>query len=421
MPMDYIGFLCGGFYLAEGRGACASKLDGCWQGVELGAAEITDYEYYYFPDFVRFSFKPDAGENVSMQRFRLNLDRDLEIALSHHIEERRIALRLVCADLYLMPFRHALFSIRVELSGVDADDITLIMSKLRNLKLLSEAFLKEFRQLAVDPLTVVWRSLSAAAAKGKDFDYMDLVEDGNKLSLFSIAKIKSGSGITDELLFELGTLAPIGSCASSGFNAPSEQYLGRIMVENSLSVYKNWKALCLADTVTILSLDCPDWLENNWCDDYFGLIYIWQLFRRNYLFRLTNRFRYERENVQALKKESVEFERNCSFQTISYNFLPIEFSACVVHGLGIDGKKEELYHMISQEQIKDEQLADKRMNNLLFFMTCLTMASAIYDTCCLFGQLLPYYSVVLGYRTVGAIMLSIVLVAMLIYRIRTRK
>ena len=61
------------------------------------------------------------------------------------------------------------------------------------------------------------------------------------------------------------------------------------------------------------------------------------------------------------------------------------------------------------------------MNSLLFFMTCLTMASTIYDTCCLLQETIPYDSVVVGFRVTGSAMLTVVLAALLIYRYKTRK
>ena len=81
--------------------------------------------------------------------------------------------------------------------------------------------------------------------------------------------------------------------------------------------------------------------------------------------------------------------------------------------------------MIAQEESAGEKRADNRMNSLLFFMTCLTMASTIYDTCCLLQELLPYEdavgSTVLGFRLVASVMLTIVLAALLIYRTKVRK
>ena len=77
--------------------------------------------------------------------------------------------------------------------------------------------------------------------------------------------------------------------------------------------------------------------------------------------------------------------------------------------------------MIAQEESESEKKADNRMNSLLFFMTCLTMASTIYDTCCLLQEAIPYDSVVVGFRVTGSAMLTVVLAALLIYRYKTRK
>lgn len=426
--MEYIGYLCGGFSLAANRDESARKLPEQWKEDIFSPEECRQYELYYLPDFVRFSLCPDAGEDLSMRRYSMEVEAAVTLPAELARSSSDITVRIPRLRFYICPFRTAMFSIQMEMESGCENDITAAVALLRNLSRLQSAGLEEFRDKALAPVTEVWRLLSAAAAEGAKEEYIRLVEDGNKFNVFQIARTDNAhwqEGGMDKLLFEMATVAPVGSYDSKSLDSPSKAYFKKILEENSLSVYNNWKCLSLSDTLTILCSDCPQWLVNNWKDDYFGLIYIWQLFRRSYLFRLTRRFRYERENVGKLERESVDFERNCSFHRISYNFLPEEFCTCTSRGLKIEKEKAELYHMIAQEESNSEKKADNRMNSLLFFMTCLTMASTIYDACCLLQELLPYEttigSSVTGFRLVASIMLTIVLAALLVYRSKVRK
>lgn len=427
--MEYIGYLCGGFTLREGRVKTASQLPSRWKEVRLSAAEIHEYEQYYLPDFVRFCLNPDAGENIAMQRFSCDCGCELILPSDLIRSGRDVGLKVPTLQLYLFPFKMAMFSIRLEISSDEPDDLTSAVATLRKLNKLGDSALDGFRVAALEPLAELWRLFSPFAGS-VGFDWSRLVEDGNKFNVFQIINRNAAEGEapqlpSDKLLFALGTVSPLEKDKVSPLYAPSDGYFKKIMSENVLSVYSSWKCLSLSDTLTILASETPEWLTANWTEDYFGMIYIWQLYRRNYFFRLTRRFRYERQNSSMLEQETVDFERNCSFHKISYNFLPEEFSEIVARGLKPDREKAELYHMISQEESKREKLADNRMNGLLFFMTCLTMASTIYDACCLFQELMPYEeavgSTVLGFRLVASAMLTIVLTALLIYRYKTKK
>ena len=424
--MEYIGYFCGGFSLAGGRDEAANALPAGWKEDQCSAGQREGYELYYLPDFVRFCLSHEPGEDMSMRRFSKPLDASVTVPAALARTSGDLSVKIPELRLYLFPFHLALFAIHVEMEDAGENDITALTALLRNLRRLDEPELKAFHEAAVRPVLRLWEAISAASRSGVPADTVRLVEDGNKFNVFQIVSAEPADGDErDKLLFELATVAPAGSYDTKSLDSPSEAYFRKLLDENSLSVYNNWKCLALSDTLTILCSECPEWLISNWKNDYFGLIYIWQLFRRNYLFRLTRRFRYERENVASLERESVDFERNCSFHRISYNFLPEEFSACVARGLRIEKEKNELYHMIAQEESAGEKRADNRMNSLLFFMTCLTMASTIYDTCCLLQELLPYEdavgSTVLGFRLVASAMLTIVLAALLIYRTKVRK
>ncbi len=406
--MKYTGFLCGGFSIAEDR----PSVCGGWKAEVCSPMEIRDYERYYLPEFVRFNLCPEAVGFGSMERFSLAVDRSFLLDVPVHVPELK---------LYVMPFRMALFAVRVDIETEDLNGLTLAMSNLRDLGRITSY--KDFADAVVTPLDDIYRRLTGKT--GKLSGFFHLMENGNKLKIFQIACIDGAAADDDVLLFELGTVAPIGSYDAKSVSSASESYFKRIIEENKLSIFNNWSCLGLTDTVTILGRGCPDWLVSNWVNDYFGLIYIWQLFRKNFIFRLTRSFRFDKKDPEKLMQESVEFEKKCSFHIISYNFLREEFNRCVEHGLKIEEEKQALYYLLEQEKSAREKDSDTKMNYLLFFMTCLTMFSAIYDACCLFNELFPYTdnvgSDILGFRLLASVMIALIFLALLINRLLSKR
>ncbi len=408
--MKYIGFLCGGFSVKAGR----RDLNGLWTEEVFTEQIIHEYESYYLPEFVRFNLNPDAVEFGSMSRYHMPVGKTIDLGVQVTVPELK---------LYLMPFNMALFAVRVEIESGDINGITKALSLMRNpLKL--EA-LEGFREIVLEPLKKTWHLL---IGEEDSFDCSKLVEDGNKLKIFQIALLEKGTDKVDDkevLLFELGTVAPVGSYDAKAIYSASEIYFAKLLKENKLSIFNNWSCLSLLDTLTILSDEYPEWLVKNWVNDYFGLIYIWQLFRKNYLLRLTRNFRFEKQDPGKLIRESYEFEKLCSFNLISYNFLPEEFKKHVEHGLSIEEDKQVLYHLIESEDSAKEKKADAKMNYLLFFMTCLTVFSTIYDACCLFNEIYPYEanigSNMSGYRLFASAMLTVILLVVLLNRLLSNR
>ena len=218
----------------------------------------------------------------------------------------------------------------------------------------------------------------------------------------------------------MGTLSPIGSYDEESLYSSSAQYMKDMVDQNSLSIYNNWRCLSLFDTYTILYCACPDWLLNNWLNDYFGMIYISLLYKRFYLFRANLLFRFKLKNIETLLEEFLKFERHHCFFNISYNFLPQEINKSIAKGLEIESEKKELCHMIGQENTQREKKDDERMNKLLFFLTCITVISVIWDASCLINELYPFSHYletnVTGYRIVSFSFVLVVLFAMCIYK-----
>ena len=423
--MKYTAILCGYFSIDESR-ATELKLDSKWECLTKSTVEKEGYENYYYPEFVNFCFG-DESEN-SLVRYQQKINQTITISREVKGAECKYDLLIDNITIYVAPHNILMYSIRIEKDCKDPNDATSIVHMLRNVCRYDEFNITSFIELALNPILAIFNDYSnnkLMIDKQSDKpNYSLLVENGNKLKVFQVAEIDCESwnpAKVDTLLFELGTISPIGSYDAKLLESPSQSYFEQIIAENSLSIYNNWKCLSLLDSYTMVYCNCPTWLFNNWIDDYCGMIYITQLYKRYYLFRTNKEYKDKDCDIEKLSNEYMNFERKYCFFKISYNFLPQEINLSMEKGLEIESEKKQLYHMIEQENVRREKRDDNRQNKLLFFLTCIMVISAVWDTCCLLNELYPYQnfweSQVVGFRIVAYSLVFIVLFAIIINKV----
>lgn len=407
---------CGYFSIKE---TTPFVLPTSWKPLTASDNEIAECKRFYYPEFIDFCIGNAKG---ACKRFVFNI---AEKETNLTIRNRQYNISVDKIVLYVMPCDIAIYSIFTSYESDDLNDFTLIASSLRDVSKLGiaateENDLSQFSSRIMEPIADAYLSLVGHKISG----YGDLVEKGNKLKVYQIIDTPLESlekQKRDVLLFEVGTLSQIGLYDSNDIHSFSEEYLKETLNGHKVSIYKNWSALALLDTFTIVACDYRDYVFESWMDDYFSKIYIHNLFIKFYLFRLNDRFRTEPDNSEALEDEFAEFERNFCFKKISYNFLPLEVDKKQDYSLEINEEKNLLYHAIEVENQRKEESSDKRLNNLLFFLTCITMVSAVWDACGLFDSLIKFETIfgteAMGYRFAASILsLIIVIVAFFILR-----
>ncbi len=409
--MKYTGFLCGAFSI---KGTVVA--DDGWQCVDIDEEACAKSNKFYYPEFVDFCF----GKNKnSISRFAKEVQQKLAVTVGCGANQHEVDVFIPNITFYQAPFGLALFAIRVDIDA-SANDITATISRLRSVDTLAESN-AAFATLVLDPLMGLYRkyAIAAAAIAGKDNQscYHSLVEYGNKLKAFQIAVIDYSewdNEASDKMLFELGTLAPIGSYNPEDDYSSSKSYFDSIMSNGKVSVFNNWKALALFDSFTMLGHNISENTVANWIENYFGMIYISELFVKFYLFRLNNDFRINHKNAGKLLEQFDDFEYSCWFDNVSYNFLPRLVQRSMEQGLEILTEKERLYQMIAQRKNNREERDNQKMNNLLFYLTLFTTFSMVWDTSSLFNEMYPYEtymgSHIDGFRIVSYAMMLIVLV-----------
>ena len=209
--------------------------------------------------------------------------------------------------------------------------------------------------------------------------YSNLTLTGGKLKSFQLIL---SDNISNDFLYEMGTLSPVG-CVNSVQNhlSPSKEYYYKMIQENTVSVFRNWKALALFDTFTVLFKTTEKGILFTWRNFYFRLIYIHLLYQKTMLFVVNRKFRSKEETNECrnLLHDMKQLQHWYAFPRISYNFLPQMIYKAIDHGLEIAEEREALQHHIEQETARVEKINDYHIGKLVLFITFITIASALYD------------------------------------------
>lgn len=307
--------------------------------------------------------------------------------------------------LFRFAFSKCIFAIELHEPDVNLDDFTYFHYAMREVSLLQGA--------KFDGWDGYLRSLEPLKEMSPNGEYSGWVDTGAKLKAFQIV----GSDYTgDDLLFELGSMAGIGSVNAGGYYSPSEQYYGSIMTENKISVFRNWSALALLDTFTVVGKGLD--LNFIWAASYFRMIYIHVLYQKDLLFDINRRFRDPDAVLDArgLVSEVKDIERYYAFPTISYNFLPQLIYEKIKSGLEVDKEREQIHKYVEQEGRRQEEQQDKKFSNALAGLTILTLGSVLYDVTSWFAEIFGVNTTCLYRVVAGLVFVSILVVTYLLFR-----
>ena len=389
-------FLCGYFSAHDS----VKGLSADWRKTEYTDSERANLNNYYFPEFAQCMM-----DELTM--YTLPVDQPCTLDFG----EERVSFRIENLKLWEAPFHIILYSVQVCFKDTEFNQVTRALNTLRNCAYY-DALQRSFIDTALLPIVEVYNA-TTGQQKTTDGDMSWLVESGNKFKLFQIVQVPEGIEKGDEqfLLYDAGTLArhtPL----STGINSPS--YIEHVLEEHTISVFAGWSGLALLDTFTLLSADTPERIVKNWEKDYFEKIYIYQLFRKVFLYSVNLHYRRRAEEVVELEKRLDLFEQKYSYTAISYNFLPNIINGDIEKSLNTQRDYDQLNRMISKEiEVRRDQ-TEERTNKFLTFLTCLTIFSAVYDCASLLNESFGYDTIFssgfIGFRLVGTILLLSVVI-----------
>ena len=210
-------------------------------------------------------------------------------------------------------------------------------------------------------------------------DLSTLVKDGNNLKIFQIVQCEDAP-LNNQLLFEIATFSPIGSVGGKESYSHSEEYFKKVINENGVSTYNNWKALSLVDSFTVLAGE--NFRNWQWVNHYFPLIYLRCILEKTFCFSRNNEYRLGLSKMtKELSEEIKNMEKYYFYDNFSYNFQPNLIYDSMVKGLGIIKEREELSKQI-KEQTKVEE--DNRRNLITIGLSVFAIFSIAWDFCSLY-------------------------------------
>lgn len=388
-------YFCGYFSTTKSDFEKHLEGDAFWTPCIHSPEKIDEWKGYYFPEFV------DLCAN-KVKTYVHVYDQEIQVKMRDESVRKAVLTDL---KVYLYPFGIVMYSIGLRQDdAMLADTFPVFLSLRMAVSVIADS---DFERLAVSPLAKLCKAAGASR----------LMESGNKFKLFRIVTADSDpveAQKFDELLFSAGTMAMYDETDSRSF---TRNYFDQIMSKGRLSVFKNWSALSLLDTFTILAFRPNPYAAGFWESDYFGKMYLYSLFRKFFLFRLNDRLRTEPACVSRLKDELEVFNGEYSFPMLSYNFLPELLVNSMEAGLDVEYEKEKIGQMVTHEKERKEAETGERMNLFLGAISVLTLFSAIWDFACLMDGMFVFgesIGTVTGFRACTMLIVGIICLVVLL-------
>ncbi len=282
-----------------------------------------------------------------------------------------------------------LFENGLHFFALELDPKELELSKLSDLMFCARSFETKMKNQDLEITWVDWiekNYLDNIQISSKSDKKIHVDEfSGSKFKLFTVIDLPENENNIDivtreNLLYDLGSVAQIGTAGGQSYFSPSDAYFNTLM-DDKIAVFNNYTILPLFDTFTVLgnSLITSNnessipYLKATWTQTYFR-IYLFNIFMKY------NLFRYNLEMGDDSVKVRDEFEsflNTYNLSHLSYNFLPNLIFQQHRKSLQIDEELEkfqERINRISQAIQEDQQ---KRSNLLLGIVGAMTSISGL--------------------------------------------
>lgn len=141
------------------------------------------------------------------------------------------------------------------------------------------------------------------------------------------------------------------------------------------------------------------------------------------LFDVNRRFRSGKQSKECRKllHDMKIQEHWYAFSNISYNFLPQLLYKSIDCGLEIDKEREALRKYIEQESERQDQQNEQWIGKLVFYITIITILSALNDGSTLIRELLNVCQGSTSHRIISFILLLLILLGIVLLNKRYKK
>ena len=335
----------------------------------------------WYPEF-RNMFILEKGQNSS-KIYQKSINKELAFFVrENQATKEKEYLDISILNVELFTFKEGLhfFSIEVSIKQNELSfysDLTYVINKFNSTLFDVEKIYTWVNWIEENCLA----GIKIASTEKSDVKVDDY--SGSKFKLFTVLNLEEQIDVItrEELLYDIGCGAKIGSAGGNEILSPSSDYF-KSLIKNKISVFNNYTILPLFDSVTVIGNQL---IENNldsykrktWSESYFRII-LYNLFIKYNLFRYNSELHEESEIGEVELREKFEnFLNTYNLSHISYNFLPNLIYQKHRESLDIDNELKLFQKRINRisESIKEEQ--QKRSNILLAIVGVFTSIGSV--------------------------------------------
>jgi hypothetical protein len=328
----------------------------------------------------------EKGDNAS-KIYHKEINKELTFFVREDQQTKiKAYLNVTVINVELYTFKEGLhfFSIEVSIKQNELmyfSDLTFVINKFNSKVIINELETPWVNWIETNCLA----GIKIASTEKQDVKVDDY--SGSKFKLFTVLDLaESIDAITrDELLYDIGCGAKIGSAGGTEYFSPSQDYYLSLL-KNKISVFNNYAVLPLFDSVTAIghkiidgNFDSP--IRKTWSQSYFRII-LYNLFIKYNLFRYNSELQEDSTTDEVELRDKFESFLNAyNFSHISYNFLPNLIFQNHKKSLDIENELQLFQKRIIRisESIKEEQ--QKRSNSLLGIVGVFTSIGAVKPIC----------------------------------------
>ncbi len=366
---------------------------------------INDQQFhknYWYPEFRDIFFRKENKETAARILVKSCNEKVTFLRRNHEKEVvKKTQTTINSKEVYLFPNGLHFFSISFDTTGLSLVDISDLTFSIRNFTAELEGYKES------EWVKWVENEVIAGIKIYSTWDQKTIPVDeysGSKFKLYSVVDLEPNDSINqqviDELLYDIGCVAKIGSAGGKEYFSPSESYYN-LLLKDKISAFNNYAMLPLFDTFTTVGFGIlsNDFSHITYNETYFR-IYLFNLFIKYNLYRYNSDMRLD--SVKT-RNQFEKFLNNYNISTISYNFLPNLIFEKHRKSMLVEeelAKFEERINRISQSIQEDQQ---NRMNTLIGIVGLFTSIGSVDPAIALLEnaretialQMAPFYTLVI--------------------------
>ena len=366
---------------------------------------INDQQFhknYWYPEFRDIFFRKENKETAARILVKSCNEKVTFLRRNHEKEVvKKTQTTINSKEVYLFPNGLHFFSISFDTTGLSLVDISDLTLSIRNFTAELEGYKES------EWVKWVENEVIAGIKIYSTWDQKTIPVDeysGSKFKLYSVVDLEPNDSINqqviDELLYDIGCVAKIGSAGGKEYFSPSESYYN-LLLKDKISAFNNYAMLPLFDTFTTVGFGIlsNDFSHITYNETYFR-IYLFNLFIKYNLYRYNSDMRLD--SVKT-RNQFEKFLNNYNISTISYNFLPNLIFEKHRKSMLVEeelAKFEERINRISQSIQEDQQ---NRMNTLIGIVGLFTSIGSVDPAIALLEnaretialQMAPFYTLVI--------------------------